>query len=31
VEAALARAVHWYEENGYVRPHGQQRAVHVAA
>jgi dihydroflavonol-4-reductase len=31
VEAALARAVHWYEENGYVRPHAQHGAVHVAA
>lgn len=31
VEAALARAVRWYEENGYVQPHAQQRAVHVAA
>jgi dihydroflavonol-4-reductase len=31
VEAALERAVHWYETNGYVRPHGQHRAVRVAA
>ncbi|MBI1738228.1 MAG: hypothetical protein HYR58_03180, partial [Acidobacteria bacterium] len=31
VEAALERAVHWYEANGYVRPHAQHRAVHAAA
>jgi dihydroflavonol-4-reductase len=31
VEAALARAVAWYEANGYVRPHAPQRAVRAAA
>ncbi|MCL4524153.1 MAG: NAD-dependent epimerase/dehydratase family protein [Acidobacteria bacterium] len=31
VEAALERAVLWYEENGYVKPHAQHGAVRVAA
>ncbi len=31
VDAALERAVHWYEGNGYVKPHAQHRAVRVAA
>ena len=31
VEAALERAVHWYEENGYVRTHTHHRAVRAAA
>jgi len=31
VEAALERAVHWYEEKGYVKAHAQHRAVRVAA
>lgn len=31
VEAALARAVHWYEENGYVRTHVGHRTVSAAA
>ena len=31
VEAALERAVHWYEANGYVRPRAPHRAVSVAA
>lgn len=31
VEAALERAVHWYEANGYVRPFAQHRAVRTAA
>ncbi len=31
VEAALERAVHWYEANGYVRPHAPHRAVRAAA
>jgi dihydroflavonol-4-reductase len=31
VDAALARAVQWYEANGYVAPHATHRAVHAAA
>ncbi len=31
VEAALERAVRWYEENGYIQGHAQHRAVRAAA
>ncbi|MBI1750603.1 MAG: NAD-dependent epimerase/dehydratase family protein [Acidobacteria bacterium] len=31
VEAALERAVHWYEENGYVRPRPNHRVARAAA